>query len=172
MIRKMLTLFEVLILLANFLFASSSTHAATFSDPPVDLSTLQQTCSIIQVNLHGNAHTINCRQAKSSSKIALQISRDTYCNTPGDNMNVFNYNWTALLCFYGTGYMGVTIYSVNEVDDIPGGQTNIPYPDWFRAYPSTGGEYVEQNPGDKSTFGSTGVLVTQLCIGSNVGGHC
>ncbi len=176
MMRKILTLFGIsALLLAAFLSTNGSAYAATpSSNPAMNFTTMQKTCAVIQIHLSGYTHTTTCRKSRiqNSSKIIPLINRDNNCYTPNDSLEIYNYNWTSLLCFEGTGYMGVAIYKVNEVDDVDMSMTNGAHPDWFRYYDAHGGHYLGQNPGDIDGFGPTGVYVTQLCIGSNVGGHC
>ncbi len=75
----------------------------------------------------------------------------------------------AVLCFTGAGYMGVSIYHVNEVQDVVPQQPTSLFgvSEWFKWYNGGPGYYQSLLPGYSHDFGGgvTSVYVTQLCIG-------
>ena len=166
------TTFFFCILLFTMLFftPSNAASAAPFLDTPINLTALQKTCQIINIHLTSYSHTVSCSKTLTRNTWGKRpdIQRDNSCNSYSQ-INLYNYNWTQLVCFYGSGYLAVSIQQVNEVDNVG----FPPAPEWFRAYPGGKGEFVNlDNPGDDWGFGQTGALVTQICIGSSQAGHC
>lgn len=169
MFRKALVILGSLALLLVSLSASGTAFAASSSDAAisnVDLAVLQKVCSVVDVHLDGPRHTITCQRLREKGVQPL-LYRDDSCNSNIDNLVLYNYGYTGVLCFAGTGYLGVNIYDVNEVDDV--GSLGA----WFLYYP--GHIFQSLLSGGSKYFGSgsaTGIEVTQLCFGSSNPSHC
>ncbi len=168
MFRKILTFLGILMLLSvAFLSVGRSAYAATSSsNPVVDFTALQKTCRVINIHLSGSTHITTCDRtfAQNRSK-PIPLTGRTDCKVAYDTVNMYTNSYNQVLCFNGTGYLGVAIYKVNEVDDIDPSRTTQANSDWFRAY-APSGETIYQTPGDTWYFGSSStVKVTQLCIG-------
>ena len=175
--RQTLSLFGILTFLLASTFSGGQAHAATLQPSPqttrssfVDFTALQKTCQGMLVHLNGAEHTISC--LTSSTKAARggspHLNRDWSCTTLNSVFTIWNYNYSQFLCFEGSGYLGVAIYQVNEVDNTIGS------PMWFRWYQNGVGNFRVVAVNRKVTFGSgtTNVEITQLCVGSTQGGHC
>jgi hypothetical protein len=185
MLRKALTLFSVVALLLTFSFSAGQAHAATASSQPsvassttADFISLQKTCQKVLVQLNGAKHTTRCLSPRTTTAkgASPHLYRDGGCSGPqtfeGDSIDIYNYNYSGLLCFAGSGYLGVAIYQVNEVENVSSAGA------WFRWYHGGSGHFQPLPPpyanGYKYTFGNgtTNVEITQLCSGSSIGGHC
>ncbi len=164
MLRKVLVFLGLLALLLTIFATGGSALAATSSGPStssnIDVATLQKTCSIIHIHLDGLNHIITCTRHRQKG-IQPNLYRDDSCNPNNYTLVVYNYGYSGVLCFDGSGYLGVGIYDVNEVDDT--GYLGA----WFLYYPAhrywslLGGGYAVIGTGNRS-----GTTVTQLCYGN------
>lgn len=171
-----IALFGTLFFGAFFQFSSPQAYAATghrasitvtdsLTSSPVNFASLQKTCARLLIHLNGAQHSISCAEARTSAGTVQPHLYADYCGNPVDvtTISILNYNETGLLCFYGTGYLGVQIYQVNQVNAYY-------YSAWMRFYPP--GAFCSLNAGGDSTnFG--GNEITQLNSGSTGGyQHC
>jgi len=177
MIRKTLSFLAVMALLVvsfaftsgNAVAASHSTSSVKFGVPftaPVDFGVVQKICPNVSIHLNGAQHTLTC--LKASHGVHPYLSRAS-CNFGTENIIVSNN--TGALCFFGSGYLGVTIYQVNSVENVEGG--GIGGPAWMRYYHPSGVScsiyaFDTKNFGN----GNTNVTVTQLDWGQYNGPMC
>ncbi len=159
MLRKTIFLLAVLTFLVMF---NGNAHAAAPSSS-VDFAALQKKCAVIEVHLNGSQYTIACSQIRSSS---------THPNTGQgscllSDLTVKNYNYTGKLCFIGKGYLGVQIYSVDEVDN-PIGIVS----DWIHYYNPSANTCTIQ--GNQYAYFGTGapVYLTQIDLNASSGPNC
>ncbi len=173
MFRRFVCFFSVLSILVALFATSRHTQVVAASNP--DLAELSKTCQVIAVvNLQGNIQSAQCVKQRQQGDSIKVLVRGVDCegNFYGyaEEIVIWNYNYTSSLCFYGdqrTSYLGVNIYQVNEIKNVAGTAG------WFRWYPAGTYRVLSGNGGDFSWGnGNTGVEITQLCIGSAVGGQC
>ncbi len=153
----------LLVTLAFFLF-NGTAYAATSSSSDIDFSAMQKKCVIVNVLLNDSQHTITCSKARSSS-ITPHIG-EINCAL-GGILQVKNYNYSGLLCFSGYGYLGVKIYSVDEVDN--GSYTS---PSWIRDYDPTGSTCTIGTRSYTIFNESNPAYLTQIDIGASQGPNC
>ncbi len=172
MIRKFIAVFSMLAVFVPFIFTSQAFAASSSRVPlnthytaPIDFTSLQTTCAVTSVHLEGTTHTVTCLKvkAKTASTLNPLIGRNDSCGASQIEMIIYNYNYNGVLCFWGTGYLAVAIYQVNEVDNVSNAG------EWFRWYQP--GTFTSLISKAVKYFGNP-VYVTQLCIGSTVGGQC
>jgi len=149
--------------------ASHSTSAVNFDVPftaPVDFGAVQKICPHVSIHLKGVQHTLICNKAQG---VPPNLYRSP-C-TSFENIFISNYNGNGVLCFSGSGYLGVTIYQVNEVYNIVG--QGVALTMWMRYYHPSGVTCTILAYNDKY-FGSgnTNVTVTQLDWGGHNGPNC
>ena len=164
----------------TFFATAGQVYAATPSSAPLsaNIASMQKTCQEIAiVSLSTKTHSTDCLKQRPKGitpKISVR-GNDCSGNFYGLTLEteIFNYNWTANLCFYGndsqtgTDYLGVNIFQVNEIinENARAG--------WFRWYPAAAFRVLGGNGGYYYWGdGNTGVEITQLCVGSSIAGRC
>ncbi len=151
-------------LVTFFLLFSSKAHAAMYSNSNIDFTALQKNCVIINVHLNGLQHTITCSKERTSS--VTPNTGQINCAL-GGILQVKNYNYSGVLCFSGYGYLGVKIYSVDEVDN--GSYTS---PSWIRDYDPTGSTCTIETRSYTVFNESNPAYLTQIDIGDSQGPDC
>ena len=169
-LRRAFPIIGVVAMLCSFIITGGTVSAASTTPAPVDFSSLQQNCSVLEVHLSGAQHTFTCLQAQAgSTTVSPNISKG--CQPQEMEIDNINQGIPEKLCFNGTGYMGVRIGSVYEVWD-----WSYSYWQWFRYYwsttPGAPGYFCSEPPRSSWSFGKPYVLVTQIDIGSSNGGVC
>ena len=172
MIRKVGLISGVLmVLLMASVISNGSAFAATTQGTSTNLAVMQKACSVVRVHLSGSTSTITClkHRPQGASRVSPNLYRDDGCSDP-NSLNVWNYNYTSLLCFDGGGYLGVAIYQVNKVDY----NNNYGNGAWIRWYQRGSGTFSVINSFSSKVFGNgtTNVEITQLCAGSTKTNYC
>ncbi len=153
------TVFLLAILTCLVLF-NGNAHASPPSSS-VDFAALQKKCSVINVHLDGSQHTTTCTKVRSTSVRPNTFQSDCSLRV----LEIHNYNYTGDLCFSGNGYLGVKIYSVDEVDARLG-------PDWIHFYNPPANTCTIQS-GSYAYFGtSSPVYLTQMNLNASSGPDC
>jgi hypothetical protein len=119
--RKLLVLLPLLLLLLlpAAPTASASTGVQAECGRTIDVSgkvlsfdLVQRKYSVVRVAFGNGQAKVTCLLGRPTSP---DLFRDS-CNS-NNSFVLYNYNYSGELCFTGSGYLGVNIYQVNQVND-------------------------------------------------------